>query len=51
MILADRHGHTLSVWLEVTNNVNLRLEMNNNDSRATGVGTETEWLLQWGVRF
>ncbi len=46
----DRTMHTIDFWLDVTRNVDLRLEINNmnpiNRNRS-----ETEWLIQWSVRF
>lgn len=50
-ILDDRHMHTVGVWLDVTRNVDLRLELNNIDPNNGQSGTETEWLVQWSVRF
>ena len=49
-IFDDRIMHTLSSWLEITRNVQMRLEINNTEASGRS-GSETEWLLQWAVSF
>ncbi|MCB9892748.1 MAG: hypothetical protein H6832_13370 [Planctomycetes bacterium] len=49
-ILDDRIMHTIGSWVEVTRNVDLRLEINNMDPTQRN-RSETEWLLQWSIRF
>lgn len=49
-IMDDRKMHTLGFWVDVTRNVDLRLELNNIEPSNRG-RSETEWLIQWSVSF
>lgn len=49
-ILDDRVMHTIGSWIDVTRNVDLRLELNNIEASRRS-RSETEWLIQWSVRF
>lgn len=49
-LVDDRLQHTLTLWTDITQNVDMSVEVNTVEEGQFDVAN-TEWLVQWSVRF
>ncbi len=49
-LVDDRLQHTLTLWTDITQNVDMRIEMSTVEEGQFDVAN-TEWFVQWSVRF